>query len=240
LYMSVAALIATLLVVWVWLAFFNAPPTCFDGVQNGAERGVDCGGSCTLICAIDARAPVVLWSRIFETSPGVYTAAAYVQNANIGAGAREVPYLFQLFDADNSHVMERSGVTDLPPVQTIPIIEHNIVTGTRRATRVLFSFDAVPVWSTIQTDTIPRLRIAKQVLAPDGSRLSATISNDTVSDASHVTVVAVLFDVDGIARAASKSQIEYLQHKTSQDVVFTWPAGVSDIVRAELTILPYF
>ena len=35
-------------------------PTCSDMVQNQGEEGVDCGGSCPLICPV--RAP--FWGRI--------------------------------------------------------------------------------------------------------------------------------------------------------------------------------
>ncbi len=240
LYLSVAALIVAILAIWAWFTFFYKAPTCFDGVQNGNERGVDCGGSCSLICASDTHQPVVLWSRLFPTSPGIYTAAAYVQNANVGAGARAVHYSFQLFDDTNSLVIERDGVMDLPPIQTVPIIETNISTGNRTASRVLFAFSNIPVWNTVQMNAIPTVRVTGQVLAPDGSRLSATIANDTVLDTSHLTVDAVLFDVDGVARASSKSEIVSLPHKTSQDVVFTWPYGIPNIVRAEITVLPSF
>ena len=26
---------------------FYTPPSCTDGVKNGTEQGIDCGGSCT-------------------------------------------------------------------------------------------------------------------------------------------------------------------------------------------------
>src|SRR3990167_18523 len=78
-----------------------------------------------------ARAPIIVWARAFESAPQTYTAAAYIQNNNPGAGARQVSYSFQLFDADNALVVERGGTVDLPPVPTIPIIETGINVGYR-------------------------------------------------------------------------------------------------------------
>ncbi len=220
--------------------FFTATPTCFDNTQNQNEDGVDCGGVCALLCASTARAPVVLWSRAFETAPGVYTAAAYVQNQNGSAVARGVHYSFQLFDAQNSLVVERDGLLDIPPVQTIPIIEQNISVGTRSVARALFAFSDTPVWRRVPPGSIPALQLSQQQLAPDGSRLSATITNNSFVDVAHLAVSAVLFDQEGVARAASKSAIAALPSGASQEVVFTWPLGVPTIVRAEITTLPSF
>ncbi|HVU79831.1 MAG TPA: hypothetical protein VHD37_00535, partial [Candidatus Paceibacterota bacterium] len=59
-------------------------------------------------------------------------------------------------------------------------------------------------------------------------------------DAQKVTVAVVLFDGAGIARAASKTLIPFLSRRSSAPIVFTWPGGTPNIVRAELTVLPSF
>ncbi|MDO8518505.1 MAG: hypothetical protein Q7S26_04430 [bacterium] len=248
LYLAAVAVIAAGMLFALYELFFTAAPTCRDGTQNQNEAGVDCGGVCSLLCADTARAPQVLWARAFQTDTpsigsgqaGVYTAAAYVQNQNGAAGARSVRYSFQLFDANNSLVIERDGVVDLPPVQTIPIVEQNINVGTRSVARALFAFSEVPAWERVSAGSIPVLRMSGQNLLPDGSRLSETVSNDSQTDVTNVSIVAVLFDTHGIARAASKSILASLPSGSAQEVVFTWPAGVPNVVRAEITTLPSF
>lgn len=237
LYYAVATLLSILLLFGAWRAFLSHTPTCSDGIQNGSELGVDCGGSCSLICAEAARAPRVLWARAFETSPSTYTAAAYVQNLNSGAVAREARYSFQLFDADNVLVVQKDGVAELPAAGTMPIVEANINVGNRSVARTLFAFSEEPQWYT-PTEALPTLRFSQQTLSADASRLSAIITNDSAVDADRVVVVAVLFGADGNARAASKTVVGSLPRRSSAPVVFTWPGGVSGIVRAELTALP--
>lgn len=240
LYYGAAILALALLTFAVWKIFLTSAPTCSDNAQNGTETGVDCGGTCSLVCKEVAHTPVVLWARIFVANPHTYTAAAYIQNNNVGAGARRVHYTFQLFDEKNSFVVAHEGVVDIPPVQIVPIIDSNIDVGNRIATRVLFAFSDEPTWNKIPTGTFPTLRITNKDLAQDGSRLSVTLVNDSVNDAGRTVLAAVLFDAQGVARAASKAQLSDVPHGSSQDVVFTWPTGVSDIVRAEITILPSF
>ncbi len=226
----------------VWALFFNVAPSCFDGKQNQGELGVDCGGPCALLCADTARDPVALWARAFQTGPTSYTAAAYIQNNNQGAGAKNVAYSFQLFDAQNNLVIERDGVATLPPITTIPIIEPNIVVGNRTVARTQFAFSNTPpaIWSKVPAGAMPTLHVAEQNLNADASRLGATIVNDALTDAQNVTIAAVLFDSGGVARAASKSLIVDIPAKSSMPVVFTWAGGVPDIVRAQITILPSF
>lgn len=219
-------------------AFLNAAPTCFDGARNGDEHGVDCGGSCQLICREEARPPVVLWSRSFPVDAHTYTAAAYVQNPNVGAQARAVPYIFQLFDEKNVLVAERTGVLDIPPVQLVPFIDPNIDVGNRTPVRSLFALTEEPIWQ--RAAPLPPLRVGNQFLAADGTRVSATVYNDSNDDARQVAAVAVLFSADGVARAASRSVIGDIDHKTAKDVVFSWPDGVKGVTRAEITILPSF
>ena len=238
-----SGVVILILLVLAWVAytsFFSAPPTCFDAKQDGNEQGIDCGGSCSLVCPNQAHQPSVAWARAFLTASSTYTAAAYIQNANIGDGAHNVAYSFQLFDANNDLIIERDGVADLPPLQTIPIVEPNIPTGSRTVTHTLFACSALPSWYKISAGDIPQLQATDQLLSADGSRLSVTVQNNTVQDTKNVTVVGVLFDVNGVAVAASKSLIASLPHNTSQNIVFTWPFGNPGVVRAEITVLPSF
>ncbi len=230
-------------VVLVWFLFFNAPPTCFDGKQNGTEQGVDCGGGCALVCENLSSAPRVVWARAFQNgAPNIYTLAAYVQNTNPSAGAKQVPYIFQLYDAQNKLVAEKTGVVDMPPVQTVPIIVPSVDVGNRTVAHVEFSFASKTplVWKRVTQEAIPDLRVARQQLAADGSRLDVTVENNSIFDAPKVTLVTILYDANDVARAASVSVVPVIAHKSSADAVFTWPAPNPNILRTEITILPSF
>lgn len=236
LYYAVAAVVLAVALWSGYQTFFTAAPTCQDSIQNEGERGVDCGGPCSLVCTQDTKPLVVLWSRAFPSTPGTYTAAAYVQSNNLSAGTKGVHYSFQLFDDQNSLVVERDGVVDIPPVEVMPIIETGINVGTRTVSRALFALGSTPVW---HSTSVQALSVSNESLAQDGSRLSATITNNTLYAAAKVTVAAVLFDASGTARAASKSTVS-VPAKGSQPVVFTWAGGISGITRAEITVLPPF
>ncbi len=239
LYYAVAGVILIGILLVVWQTFFTTIPTCFDNKQNGGEFGVDCGGTCALLCQGSARAPVVLWARAFRVSGNNYTAAAYVQNNNVGSGARAVSYSFQLFDDKNILVVERDGRVDIPPVQTVPIVETGIDAGNRTVAKTIFAFSTLPTWYQVSKEAVPPIKISGQKLNQDGT-LSATVTNNSLRDVKNLSVAAVLFDAQGTARAASKSRMSVLPAKASQQVIFTWPEPPANIVRAEVTVLPEF
>lgn len=240
LYYAVGIFLATILLFVVWDAFLTREPTCEDGIRNGNETGVDCGGSCPNICLEEARSPNILWARGFETSPQTFTAVAYVENRNPGAGAKQVPYSFKLYDEKNDLVVEREGLVDLPPVPQVPVILPNIDIGNRTVARTLFTFTAVPQWERVRAETLPQVRITEQALTADGTRLSALIVNEGLQEVRNVRVMGVVFDTAGVARAASVALLERIPAKASLPAVFTWSGGVAGTARAEITVLPDF
>lgn len=240
LYYAVGAVLMSVLLFVAWQTFFTKLPTCRDGIQNGSEQGIDCGGSCTLLCEDLADPPKLVWTRAFPATPQRYTAVALVENSNIGAGARQVRYSFRIFDDKNSLVVERQGFADIPPLQSVPVIETNIDVGNRNVARTLFEFTSLPVWVRVPASSLPHVRIMDQNLAADGTRLSAMIFNEALTDVEDLAVAAVVFDQGGIARAASKTIIERIPRQSSVPIVFTWSAGFEGVARAEITILPSF
>ena len=240
LYYAVAAAVGGVVLFGVWEAFFTQTPTCFDTIQNGDEGGVDCGGSCARICADVARDPVIVWRLPFKTSGSSYTAVAYIRNPNVGAGARAVPYSFSLFDGKNILVAQRDGVIDLPPTQIAPIVETNIDAGTREVARAEFSFGVRPVWLKIPAEEIPELRVSSPVPNEDYTRVSVTVTNNSVREVRDTVLVAILYDANSTALGASKSLIGRLAGKAKQQVVFTWPNSSPSAVRAEVRVLPSF
>lgn len=240
-YMGTAALIVLLFAgVYVYAKFFDKAPTCFDGKQNGDETGVDCGGSCALLCKGDAHAPIVLWTRALQVATGTYTAVAYIENPQgFSAGARNVQYDFKLLDANNQLVLETPPqLMTLPPMQTIPVVLPNVNTGSGVVAHAFFQFLGDVTWTKFPQGSMPAVRIVDQNLAPDGTRLTATIVNDGTSDIQNLTVNAVLFDAQDTAVAASKSVVARVPHGSSVPVIFTWPQPVPNVARAELIPVP--
>lgn len=236
LYTGTALLIVVGISGAVAYALLNRPASCLDGQKNGGEKGIDCGGSCSRICEGDAQAPVVLWSRALQVAPGIYTAAAYIENRNSLAYARHVRYTFRLFDDRNVLIAERVGVASIASTRFVPIIESNIATGNRVPTRAFFEFQDAPMW---ETGELPRLTLSDQTLDEEDRRVSVRVRNDSGRLLTGIPVAAILYDAEGTAQAASVSSIKRLEKGASEEVVFTWPSQFSrPVIETQIIALP--
>lgn len=214
-----------------WFLFFYSPPSCFDGILNQGEEGIDCGGSCSLIC----KAPAVsaLWARSVRVAPGVYHAVAMVRNPESDAGTNALPYTFSLFDSENILIAERRGMAALQPGEVAPILEPNIITGERTPARTFITLETGR-WQKMTRSENP-IRVASQDLDQSALRLSASIENTSVETAGRVILTALLYSADEVLITASQTVIGSLPPRGVQGVVFTWQEPFSEpIVRADI------
>jgi len=226
-YLSFAFLIIALVLAVLYLLFFYRGPTCFDGIQNGSERGIDCGGGCKRICAPDAKVPIVLWSRSFAVVPGVYNALAYIENPNTQFISSPLSYRFKLFDEKNILVAEREGSTILTATGIVPVFEGGIITGERTPLYTFFEFTADVSWQLRDTDK-HIIVVSKELHSEDlGPRIEAVLQNPDVTPLHDIEAVATVFDEHDNAINASRTIVELLPAGGKTTIVFTWPEPFS-------------
>lgn len=219
-FMAVMLVVAGVPLFFAWYQ----KPTCFDAKQNGAETGVDCGGSCVKLCTAENLSLGVEWQQSFRVTPGVYSVVAYVHNPNIKAHAFNVPYTFRLYDSKNVLLAERTGRTYVPAGRNFAVFESNIGTASStQPSRTTFEFTAVPDWRA--APTLPPVSVTNQILSGPTSTpvVEANIANDTFQDIGRVNVVAIVYDTAGNAVAASRTYLDRVPQRSSGTAVFTWP-----------------
>ncbi|PIT96537.1 hypothetical protein COT82_02670 [Candidatus Campbellbacteria bacterium CG10_big_fil_rev_8_21_14_0_10_35_52] len=208
----------------LFFLIFNKEPTCEDDKKNGDEQGIDCGGLCDKLCATQVSAPIIIWSRSFKVSEGVYNSVAYVENPNFTASAPKIPYTFKIFDDNNILIAERNGNTFISPDGISLIFEGAIITGNRIPARTFFEFSEAPIWTRTNGDksslSINNIKLSVADISP---RVDAVLSNNSLLAARNIEVVAVVFDANDNAIGASATFVESISDRSSQDIVFTWP-----------------
>lgn len=208
-------------------------PSCFDGKQNGDERGVDCGGSCQRVCAFDVTEPQIRWSQSFRVTDGQYNVVAYVENRNRDAGVRDLEYRFILYDEQGDVITERAGTTPLPPDGVYPIFEGAVSTNGVALARTFVELDADPVWLSAAAGREQFEVRSRQLFDADvRPRLSARVYNTSLDDERDVEIVATIFNASGIALTASRSVVPLFLGREEREVVFTWPEPIAKTVRS--------
>ena len=212
-------------------------PTCFDGRKNQDELGVDCGGSCELICANQVSPLSLMWSRSFKVADGTYSSVAFIENPNFNAAILSVPYIFRLYDASNLLIAERRGQTYVSTDGITPIFEPRITTGVRGAVRTTFEFTGGIQWHELRDPKILTL-VSQELLNQNTSpRINAVVHNDDVRSLSDIEVVAVVFGLDGNAIGASQTIIPSIGPDSDAPIFFTWPEPFSGQV-GRIDIIP--
>ena len=216
----------------IYAVYFYTPANCFDGVMNGAETGVDCGGACVRICAAEVTPPRLAWAESFEITDGQYNAVAYVENRNTVAATPALDYTFELVQ-DGTVIAERSGTTILPPNGVYPIFEGRIFTDNARVptdTRVTLTPSDLWLPATIGREQF-QTRNIELTGAGSQPRLRVLLENQELADAENVEVVATIFNKAGDPLTASQTFIEELSGRTTEEVVFTWPEPIAQTVE---------
>lgn len=223
-YLAVVVLFLSSVSFYIFWVFWYTAPTCTDGIKNGDETGVDCGGSCALVCPASTLRPIISWDpRLFEVSPGIWSALIYVENPNIDTEASYFPYTFTLYGDDNNVVAKRTGATILPKNRTVGVFEGGIsVPEDTKPKRATFDMGNI-VWRK-NSATEPDIAITHSPLLKLDTtpRVEAVVKNNDIQNLRNIELVATIFDGADNAIAASRTFIEELKAGESANVFFTW------------------
>lgn len=199
-------------------------PTCFDGMQNGGETGVDCGGTCQRLCPSAFLAPDVAWTRFEQVTSGLYNVAAYIVNPNISGEAIKAPYHIALYDDRGVLISDVVGKVTLPPHRNTLAFQGAVSTGKRVPTKALFEFTQSPDWHK-KADPLSGIVIVDKQYSEgaEGGALSVTLRNSTAHSIGSTNVYVILYDRDGNALGFSKTIIDEIPAFSNVLAPFTWP-----------------
>lgn len=215
-------------------------PTCSDGKKNGVETGIDCGGSCSLMCKGDISLPIVLWSRAFPVVENTYNLVALIENQNKNSGVEKASYEFKIYNEKGRMIGTRQGVTFIPPNKQFAIFESQFYAGESDVKNVSFEFKDDLIWVKKETQLnnldiyIDKINMGEDKENPS---LSARVRNDSVYDIPYLEFIVLLYDEDRNVINVSKTFRESLLSGLSNSIYFTWPNKLSsDPVIKEVLI----
>lgn len=221
--------ILIILFIFLYPIIFKEP-TCTDRKMNGIETGVDCGGSCELMCKESVSKPTVLWSRAFYVLNKNYNLVAFIENPNKNSAVKEASYEFRIYDINNRLIGRRQGTTFIPPNKQFAIFESRFNPGEAEVKSVTFEFVEPLVWLKKEPtlDILP-IYVDNVTLGEDekSPSLSAQIKNESIYDLASFEVFAILYDEEHNVINASKTIKDGLTSGNSTPVFFTWPEALT-------------
>lgn len=240
-YSSIVILLLIVVIIVPAFYFFYKAPTCFDGIKNGDEKGVDCGGSCVRLCQSSFLPPRIDWggAKFEKVADGIYNVAAYIVNQNVSGAAIDVPYKMTLFDDKGIVIIEKRGKVTLYPHRNSLAFEPIVNVGKRIPAKATFEFTEAPIWFK-SSDNLGGLVVIDKKYNEDekGSSLEVVLENRTFYKYKNVLVSAVLFDLDGNVIGFSRTTIDSIDSKSGREIApFTWPVNRKGNVTS-IEVLP--
>ena len=204
-------------------AIFYHPPSCDDGIQNGLEEGIDCGGSCTNFCAAPTKQLRDLWRRAFPIANGVYAAVAYVENQNESLFVPEVQFEIELYDVSSTLIGRISQVTPIMPNGITPIFVPHIVVGKQEVASASFRFVTEPVFEEQPYPYGFEIKDMHKNIEEDAAPyVRATVVNTGEKAVKEADFVVILYDKEGTAIAASRTFETKIQPREERLIQFSW------------------
>lgn len=242
---SIFFVIALFVLAVIIVAIFpQKQPTCFDGIQNQGETGIDCGGPCTILCHADYASPTVLWTQWAKVeSSGTYNLVAYAENPNLGVGAIDVPYSFKIYDANNILLYSATGTADIPASNNFVVFESGINVNDKVPARVDFEFSPGYTWQKVADLEQGLSAVSQPPIDTDTApKLFATLTNNDLTEVDNIQSVAILYDTNGNAIAFSKTFTDSIAPGATADIAFTWPEPfTAPVYKTEIVsqVLPH-
>lgn len=228
---SISAILLVIVSSFVYFKFIKHEPTCFDGKQNQDERGIDCGGICSIMCLADTKPLIPLWTRPLKITGDVYSVVSYIENQNIGNGVKKVPYELRLYDDKNILVSQPiKGETFIGPNDRTAIFETAIKVGNRIPKTAFLKFLQQPEFTRIDERFNDQNLVAEGDVLSDletSPKIAAVVRNKTIETFKSIPVVAIVYDTEGNALAASQTFIDEIGPEESVNVYFSWPEPFS-------------
>ncbi len=227
----------------LYFLFFYQKPTCIDGVQNGQEDGVDCGGICTNVCVekVEGKPLVVEELTIMPGGSNHYDVLARIHNENSTEGASAFTYTVELKDEQGGILATRTGKNFILPQEEKSLIEVAIESSvTPKEATVRIEDVAWERFSGYQEK--PNINIYQkrynQVTSGVGfGEAFGLVSNESPYDFRSLTVKVILRDASGRALAINSTEMRTITSGEERDFRLVWPeAFPGDVVSVDMEV----
>jgi hypothetical protein len=231
---GLAYLIFFALIIWlVYLIFLKPKPSCFDGIQNEGEQGVDCGGPCAKLCIPTGTEPIteIGGVDVFNPLADHVTLLAQVVNPNSDFAADTFSYTFTLYDASGNVIGTVPGTSFIYADQTKYLVVPNeaVSAPVDHAELTIAPPDWVPA---SQLGLIPQFAFQDIAASssPNGTTaISGTIADEDSASFSNLTVVAVLKGVNGAVAGVTATQLDGISPGQPASFSVSYPIPLANI-----------
>lgn len=209
---------------------FKPKATCFDGIQDQNETGVDCGGVCAKKCGPQVKVQPLQIQKTGAVPSGVlgkYDFYALVSNPNAVYGSKKFDYVVDLKDASGKILATRTGSDFILPGETKYLVEPDIsVSGSPATADIkINNSDWVQLNSYYEE---PNIEVVNKTYTQvsDGTEFSQAyglLENNSPFDFDLIKIEIILQDANGNVLALNSTQMKTVKSGEQRDFTVAWP-----------------
>jgi hypothetical protein len=212
-------------------------PTCFDGLKNGDEEGIDCGLlACGAVCPPPVIDLEVQDAKIVKTNQGEYDIVVRVYNPNSTYGSPKINYSLIFRDLSERELFRESRSFYILPGQTKFLVTAAIK-SVDEIKKIEVQIKEVNWRGYNPVGTVRFPLISQQRRIIDGqSQLFGVIRNDSEFDFDQVEVRAIARGQDGEIVSAGVAPILTFRSKTDRHFILIWPYEIPNFQEALIDV----
>jgi len=216
--------------------YFSPLPSCADGVQNGEETGLDCGGGC-LPCAIkDLRLLRVVGTDLLPVTATESTAVIRLENPNVSYGATDLSYIITGRDTTGASRPLFSGSSFIYPGE----VKYIILPALSVDRSIISADTAVSALAWAPRGDWKLTSMEARQISVFSDKSFITVSGIITSSESvlfpEVNVSALLYNSAGILVGASRTSISDLKSFEERHFQITHPSIEFDQSQTRIVI----
>lgn len=221
--------------------FLKDNPVCDNGVQDGDESGVDCGGSCSLLCTPDTLPLITRGEmRVLKIATTTYVASILIENPNVDGEVRRAPYKISVYTSGTKEPVKTwSRETYIGRGSIFALFEGPFALTGSGPFRAVFEWGDNLVWEKTEAP-LPLLAVDNMSLsqASTSPRLEAKLVNRDENTINNIELVAVLSDTNGNTIASGKTFVDSISSGESLPISFSWPEAFLE-EPVSIRVLPH-
>lgn len=215
-----------ILAVYFWS--LKPAPSCFDGVQNQGESGIDCGGPCSQVCLPPGLKPLKVVDRVLTFRPDVsrISILGRISNPNPDHAAKSFAYKFSLSNNQNIVVQSFRGSSFAYAGEVKYILLPNVAAPQAAFSHIDLEIQDLEWVPAGELEGPPQISVSSVETATSSKGLvveGQVLNGDTVQFAK-VLVVAIFRGQYGQIAGASQTEVDALSPNESRPFSIIHPA----------------
>ncbi|OGZ33271.1 MAG: hypothetical protein A2V69_01930 [Candidatus Portnoybacteria bacterium RBG_13_40_8] len=221
--------------VGVYFLFTPQGETCYDGIQNQGETGIDCGGPCG--SCPGPRLLKIISENFIPTIENNFDLVAKVENPNRNWGIESINYKFNLYNNNGQLIGSKEGITYVLPDETKYIIEQRFYSEIEIAS-MNFELNNAS-WQNLKDFNELQLKIRNSgyQLVDGEYRLTGNVENKSDYNLDTIEIIGLLFDEGQKIVAVGKTSINTFMIGETRSFIIEWPYQIEkEIFNLEVRV----